>query len=456
MSLTPSSQLLLLTARWVLPIAKPPIDHGAVLVDGGNVLAVGPVDRLVAEHPDVARRDFGQSAILPGFVNAHTHLDLSVLRGVGDDLPFVDWLIELRDKVGLLEEGDLSVSAATGALEALRSGITCVGDVSRGAAGLIAAREAGLRGTAYLEVMGMDGREVGRTVEATARSLKECEGQTGPLLSLGVAPDAPYTVGPLLYREICAFARAEGYPLVTHLGESPAEYQFVKYGASALAHEFQEAMGWGEILWQPMGCSPVKYLEQWGVYDGKLTAVHCVQVDGRDLDILERYEVGVVHCPRSNAKLGAGIAPLAEFIQRGLRVGLGTGSLAGSVSMDLFDEMRIGILLHRSRARQVDNVGAEHFVRMATLGGAEVLGLDDRIGSLEPGKAADLIAVDLSRSHQTPVREPYAALVYTATEGDVLLTMVEGRTLYERGEWKTLDSEAIKSRANQVREKMGS
>jgi 5-methylthioadenosine/S-adenosylhomocysteine deaminase len=243
-------------------------------------------------------------------------------------------------------------------------------------------------------------------------------------------------------------------PLCVHLAESPAEYQFIKYGSSKLATEYLSFMGWNNMLWQPMGCSPVKYLQQWGIFEQPIIAVNVIQADKADLDILEENKVPIVVCPISNAKLGKGIAPLREFLKRNIDIGIGTDSLASSNSMDMFDEMRMGLLLQRGVEKTIADLNAEKIIYLATLGGAKILGMDKKMGSIEAGKFADIIVVDLSESHQIATRNPYSALVYGANETDVILTMINGDIVFDKGEYGTLDNERIVKEAAALRSRI--
>jgi len=241
---------------------------------------------------------------------------------------------------------------------------------------------------------------------------------------------------------------------MSHVAESKEELTYIRSGSGKFAHDYREKMGWERMLVQPFGVSPIKYLQQWDVFDADFLAVHCVQVSRDDIRILKAKDVAVAHCPKSNAKLGCGVMPLADLLHEGVRVGLGTDSPASSNIMDMFDEMRTMLFLHRAVERDVTVLDAPKCVRIATLGGAEALGMQDDIGSLEPGKFADFIAVDVSKSHFAPIDEPYSALVYGANQDDVLLTVVGGDALcHERG-YTGLDAEAIRRAAVGVREKL--
>jgi 5-methylthioadenosine/S-adenosylhomocysteine deaminase len=205
---------------------------------------------------------------------------------------------------------------------------------------------------------------------------------------------------------------------------------------------------------QPFGVSPIKYLQQWDVFDEDFLAVHCVLVNRDDIRILKSKGVAVAHCPKSNAKLGCGVMPLADLLHEGVRVGLGTDSPASSNIMDMFDEMRTMLFLHRAVEHDVSVLDAQKCVRIATLGGAEALGLAAEIGSLEPGKYADFIAVDVGTSHFAPIDDPYSALVYGANQDDVLLTVVGGDVLFADHHYTRLAAEAVRRAAVAVREKL--
>ena len=213
-------------------------------------------------------------------------------------------------------------------------------------------------------------------------------------------------------------------------------------------------MGWERMLIQPYGVSPIKYLQQWGVFDENFLAVHCVHASIDDIRILKAKRAAVAHCPKSNAKTGCGIAPLPDLLRHGVRVGFGTDSPAASNIMDMFDEMRTALFLHRGVERDVGVLNAAQCIRIATLGGAEALGLAERVGSLEAGKQADLIAVDVSSSHFVPIDDPYSALVYGANQDDVLFTCVAGDPLYRDGGFARLDAESVRAEGRRVRAKL--
>ena len=239
-----------------------------------------------------------------------------------------------------------------------------------------------------------------------------------------------------------------------HMAESEEEVTFIRNGAGVLAHDFREQVGWEHIMWMPTGTSPIKYLEQWDALDPDVIGIHCVQVSPSDIEVLKKYDVAVAHCPKSNAKLGAGIAPVGEFLVAGLRVGLGTDSLATNNILDMFDEMRMAIFLHRANQQSATCIRAEDALRMATWGGARVLGLEDQVGTLAPGKRADLIAVDMENSQFWPIDDPISAVVYGANQEDVFFTMIDGRVVYDKKSFPDVDAGKITSDAMAVRSRL--
>jgi 5-methylthioadenosine/S-adenosylhomocysteine deaminase len=275
-----------------------------------------------------------------------------------------------------------------------------------------------------------------------------------PQIEIGIAPHAPYTVSAALYQAIAGFARQEGLKVASHVAESREELTYVRSGSGKFAHDFREKVGWERMLVQPYGVSPVKYLQQWGVFDEDFLAVHCVHASTDDIRILARKRAAVAHCPKSNAKLGCGVAPLAEMLRQGVRVGFGTDSPASSNISDMFDEMRTALFLHRAVERDVSVLTAQKCIEIATIGAADALGMAHAVGSLESGKFADLIAVDVSRSHFAPVQDPYSALVYGANQDDVTFACVGGRVLYRERELLCLDAQAVRAGGVAVREKL--
>jgi 5-methylthioadenosine/S-adenosylhomocysteine deaminase len=448
---------MLLTARYVLPVATPHIENGAVLIRGDRIEEIGDFERLRQLHPDEPVRDFGLAALLPGFIDLHTHLEYTAMRGLVDDLPYSEWKLQLLQKERLFTSQDWDDSGLLGALESLQSGITTVADITSTGASGHAAQAVGLRAFVYREVATMDKHRVAEVMSTAEKDIEAWRDTSDTdRLTFGIAPHAPYTCHPELFRRVADYA-SDGTPVAIHLAGSKAEYQFVKYGSSMLATDVRDSVDAKAPVWLPTGVSPVRYVLQWGLFDvPNIMAVHCAQVDESDIEVLAAHDVAVAHCPRCNAKLGMGVAPLTQLLRHGLRVGLGTDSPAATNSMDMFEEMRVGLLVQRAITSEEHFMTPRQFVKMATLDAARALRIDDRLGSLEPGKQADVVAVDLSKSHQIPTHNPYSTLVHTANQENILATIIGGRVVYENREWAGVDHERVFARAEEMRMKLRS
>lgn len=446
---------MLLTARYVIPVATPHIEYGAVLVRDGSIAEIGDLNTLKQSYPEEEIRDFGLAAIMPGFVDLHTHLEFSAMRGLVDDLPYAQWKLQLVEKEKRLDEADWEDSALLGALEALRSGITTIADMTETGASARAAGSSGLRAFIYREVATMDKSCVGKVMALAAEDIDAWRSSAnGDLVTVGIAPHSTYSCHPELFRRVARYAIEEDLPVSTHLAGSKQEYDFVKYGSSVLAFDYRE-LDSSKVPWLPTGVSPVRYVLQWELMDvPNLLAVHCTQVDDEDIEVLASHGVAVAFCPRCNAKLGMGVLPLRTMLNRGITVGIGTDSPASNNTMDMFDEMRIGLLIQRAIDTNEQFYNARTFVGLGTLDAARALRVERSIGSLEPGKQADIIVVDLSHSHQLPTDNPYSTLVHAANQDNVVFTMVGGRVLFDSGESLTLDVERIKARAEEIRQKL--
>jgi cytosine/adenosine deaminase-related metal-dependent hydrolase len=422
----------ILSADWVLPVAGPPIQDGAVAIEGERIAAVGPAAKLGAG----TRHE--EAAIVPGFVNAHSHLEYAVYAGFGDGTDFVPWIVTHVQRKRALEWEDHLAVAHLGAAECLASGITTVGDASYSGGAAIACDALGLRAIVYLEVFGADPDEaLGRFTASRER----VEHVVSNRVRLGVSPHTPFNISDDIYRACLEL----GLPLATHFSESVAELEWLRSGSGPLE-------GFSELLVPACGTSGIRRLANAGLLGRHIVAAHCVQVDDEDIELLAVHDVAVAHCPRSNALLGCGIAPLAALREAGVRVGLGTDSPASAPSFDMFDEMRAAIMGARTRERRSDALSASDALALATLGSARALGLDDEIGSIAPGKRADLAVVSLTGSPYLPWEEPAAAVVFGGSPDRVKTTLVEGKVRYERGgfEWHDLRKSAAEARARML------
>jgi 5-methylthioadenosine/S-adenosylhomocysteine deaminase len=445
---------MIYTARYVLPISSPHIANGAVAIYDGRIVAVGTLEQIKKKYPDENVEDLGTSAILPGFVDCHTHLDYSVMRGLIEDGAYAKWKYHLMQAEHKLDEDDWDVSAMLGALEAATAGITTVADITFNTGTLEAVEAVGLRALIYREVETMDKKAIASTMEAAVADIDAWRAQAGERVTVGIAPHSAYSCHPELFRAVADYA-ADGTPVAMHLAGSAEEHDFVKYGSSRLALEVRDEFDRNAPHWLPTGVSPVRYVLQWGILDvPDLLAIPCTQVDRSDVAVLANHDVAVAYCPRFNAKLGMGIAPLRAFVDAGLRVGIGTDSPAAANGMDMIEEMRTDLYLQRAAFGKDSFFTAEQALRLATLGGAEALKIADAVGSLDVGKKADIIAIDLSKSSQIPTHSPESAIVHSSHPSEVFFTMVDGEVIYRDTRWTRVDGEKTKAASEEIRRKL--
>ena len=412
-------------ARWVLPVSAPPIEHGTVAVRDGRIAYVGP--RAAAPAGD--DHDLGDALLLPGLVNAHTHLELTVLRGFLEDLSFDRWIIRLNGvKRAVLDRARMLDSARFGILEGLRSGVTTYADTCDSGVAFDAMLEAGVRGIMYQEVFGQDPAECEQSLAGLRAKVDVLRPRQTPLVRVGVSPHAPYTVSDALYAAVSRYARAESLPVAVHIAESEVEQGLV-VRADGIFADGQRRRGMDV---RPRARSGIALMEQTGVLDADPLLIHCVRLDAEDVALIARHSGAVAHCPVSNAKLGNGTSPVTEMLEAGITIGLGSDSVASNNRMDLLAEARTAVLAQRARLRRHDAMCARDAINMATLGGARALGLESEIGSLDAGKSADLAAFPLA-SCAAPVHDPEAAAVFALPGIGASLVTVAGRELVREG-----------------------
>ena len=439
------------TARWVASPSALPIEHGAVVVSGEKIAAVGNHDEIARAFPESEVQQLGEAIILPGLVNVHTHLELTVMRSYleKEENDFFAWLRKLTiARLEKLTPDDIRVSATWGACEAARAGITCVGDASDSAMmSMRALHDVGLRGVVFQESFGPDSRLAQENFAKLRDKVQELRALETNLVRVGVSPHAPYTVcGPQL-ELIAELALAEKLPLMMHAAESEAEDLFIREGGGA----FADGLAKRNIEWKAAGTSTIQYLKDVGLLQARPLLAHCIRVDDRDIEILRESGARVAHCPKSNAKLGHGRAPLAKFFKNGVTVGLGSDSVASNNTCDLLEEARFATLLARAGG---DHVSAAQAFAAATAGGAGCLDAQDAIGELRVGAQADLAVVSLNGVHQLPAYDPIAAMVFASSGRDVILTVVAGREVFRDGRVTTVDEDDLRSRMREISAKL--
>lgn len=430
---------MLLCADYVLPITSDPIENGAVLIRNGKINDIGEADALRMRYPEESCRNFDDTVLMPGFVDVHCHMDATALRGIVHDVPYSDWRVRVDQYKDKMNAFDKHASALVGCLEAVSAGVTTIADISNSDATVDAMQQLGMRGVVYREVCAMDKSRIDHAMRTASADLDSWSAKADSgRISMGIAPAALFKCHPLVYSRCAEFA-GNSLRVAMHLAGSRDEYDFVRRGSSAFSvHGMDESRGFVECPpWMPTGVTPVNYALNWGAFGAKNTmAINCVHIDDEDLKKLKQYNVSIALAPRANAQLGMGVAPMSEFLKMDFSVGLGTDSPAATDSIDMLAEMRTGMLLQRALNRN-NFLSASTMLEMATMGGARALNMEHKIGSLEVGKHADIIAVDISQSHQMPTDDIASAVVNTTSASDVVMTMVGGRVLYENGGWNT-------------------
>jgi 5-methylthioadenosine/S-adenosylhomocysteine deaminase len=421
---------LRIDARWVIPVEPDVVlrDH-ALMIDSGRIVAVVPADAADRDYAPRGRAALLEHALIPGLVNAHVHAAMTLFRGIADDVALKQWLEdEIWPRESRFVDDDF-VHAGTllGAAEMLRGGITCCNDMYfYPDAAARAYEQAGMRAMLGLPILDLQTSYAADAEAYLRRGLETRDAwRHAPRLSFALAPHAPYTVGDATWRSVVTYARQLDLPIQTHLDETRGEVD------EALA---------------ATGETPLARLDRLGATGPTFIAIHAVHLDPADVDRLAVQGCHVVHCPASNMKLASGAAPVAQLLARGINVALGTDGAASNNRLDLFSEMRLASLLAKVTTADAHALPARTALRMATLNGAAALGLDTEIGSLVPGKIADLTAVRLSGVEAIPVYDPVSHLVHTAGREQVSDVWVAGERVVEDGALTGIDVASLTAR----------
>lgn len=406
----------LLMARHVYPVASEPLEDGAVAVRGERIVAVGLAVDLAARFPTARRVALGDAALVPAAVNAHTHLELTALEGaIPPDLDMASWILALLRARSTLDDAAIRDSAAEGVRRTLAAGIAAVGEICTAGQSVGPMVESGLRGVVYYELLSGD---PARADEVLARGQAQLARWRADYpqakVRFGLSLHATYTVSAPLFQRASAWARAEGIPLSIHAAESPAETQWLRDRTGPIRDTLYATLGLAPDLEEPAGRSPVRYLRDLGALGPQTLLAHGVQVDADDLALLAASGAAVVHCPHSNTRLLNGRLPLAAYRDAGVRLSLGTDSLASAPSLSIWREAAYAADLH---GRAGETLTPTEALRLATLGGADALGVSDELGSLQPGK--------LARFAFAPLGGLDAAA--RATSSDALAAVMSGR-----------------------------
>ena len=422
---------LRLRAGWALPVDAAPIQHAAVLIGAdGRIAAVGP-DSEIPAPAGAELEDLGPALLIPGLVNTHTHLELTGFEehAPGEDPAFREWILNIRAIKAQRSPEEFLEAARRGVRDCWSAGITTIADTGDSGSVIRALAGLGGSGICYQEVFGPDPARCPESMTGLQAAVIRLAAFAGGRIRLGVSPHAPYTVSGPLYAAVAGWAGGRGLPMAVHVAESREESEFVthyrgpfaegwmKRGIPLLDHQSHQPSSRPAV--QP---SPLEWLDSHGVLGPATLCIHAIQLSPADIALLARRDVPVAHCPLSNARHRHGAAPLSALRQAGIRVGLGTDSVASVGRLDCFAEARA--------ARELGGLSADAAVALATLEGARALGLEEEIGSLTPGKWGDVVAVAGGRDAE-PHRSPAEAVLEAGPEG-VRLTVLGGRVVYRR------------------------
>ena len=414
--------------------ARPVIEDGAVAVKNGDIVAVGPADEVLAAYRTSTVIEGEDRVLMPGLVNGHTHAAMTLFRGIADDLELIEWLTEFifPAEAEFVDEEFVRVGTQLACWEMIRGGTTTFVDMYF-LPDVIAevVDECGLR--AIITAPAIDFPSPGHagwndsfaSAVSFARRWKNRHRRITP----GIAPHAPYTVAPEHLVEAFDAAQSLQVPIHIHLAETLTEVD--------------------DILAR-YGNRPVNHMDATGVLEPRLIAAHMVWPDDQEIALLAARGIGVVHNPVSNMKLASGLSPVPRMLGAGVKVGLGTDGAASNNDLDMWEEINLASLIHKGVALDPTIMPAETVLRMATLGGAEAISLDDEIGALTVGRRADVIQLRLDGPHLTPMYNVISHLVYAADSSDVVTVIVDGNVLMSEGAVLTVDGETVRSREARV------
>ena len=415
--------------------ARRVLNPGSVAIAGTSIVGVGDAQQIAAQFQARDTIDARGRVIMPGLINTHTHAPMVLYRGLADDLALMDWLQKyiFPAEAKTVSPGFVRTGTRLAALEMIRSGTTAYVDMYYFEEEIArATKEAGIRGVLGQTIIQFPVPDAKTPAEGLARAeafIKQF--QKDDLIVPAIAPHAVYTLDAATLVKARDIAVRYGVPLVIHLGETEDEIRM-----SLEQHKAR----------------PVALLDSLGFWKPLVIAAHGVWMNSDEIAVLKRNNVGVAHNPESNMKLASGAAPVVEYLKAGVTLGLGTDGAASNNDLDMFEAMRQAAFLHKHATRDPRAVSAQAALEMATIGGAGVIGKRDRLGSLEPGKLADVLIVRMDRPRQTPMYDPVSHLVYVTHGDDVDTTIVNGKVLMRDGKVLTMNEAAVLADARKAAE----
>ena len=422
-------------ARWIVPVEPTDLvyeDH-AIVIHNGSIMAIEESANLRQRYTAEHHVTLDRHVIVPGLINAHTHAAMTLFRGLADDIPLMDWLFQHIWPAEKHWVSDAFVSTGTqlAIIEMLKGGTTCFNDMyffpdvtAR------AAQDCGIRAVVGLIMIEFPTAWAQNAEEYIRKGISvHDEARNLQLVSTAFAPHAPYTVSDNSLKKIQTLADEMGIPVHIHVHETE--------------HEINDSIKQHKVR-------PLERLSKLGLLTNRLLAVHMTQLLDAEIDAIAEQGVHVVHCPESNLKLASGACPVQTLLERGVNVALGTDGAASNNDLDMLSEMRTAALLAKGHSADPTAVPAHRALAMATINGARALGLEHRIGSLEPGKAADLVAIDLGHPATQPVYDPVAQVVYAACREQVTDVWVNGKHVVNGGEHIELQVDALLAEVDEL------
>ena len=437
---------MILSAEIVLPISRPPVYNGAVLIRNEKIEEIDIKERLLDKYKNEEYLDLKNSVLMPGLINLHTHLELTALKGsiinknnpliLSEKTDLVSWILALIESKKKTSTNNLSLGIKNGIREAISTGTTTIVDLTTRntiypasvfGKSFYAIKEIGLRGFVLVEVLNFDSSTADSYWKDTYKIIEQMRKDEDPLTSIGIAPHSIYSVSSMLLKIVRDYAIKEKMKMSMHVAESMEEKEFVSKNKGIIKDIYHKKFKLGGKRDFKRYPSSIEYIDKNGLLSKDLLAVHCVQLTDKDIKIIAEKNTPVVLCPRSNTFISVGIAPFDKLASMGITIGFGTDSLASNYSLNMWDEMRFAYLFYRKTSRA--NIKAEDIIRCGTINGAKALGISNKVGTLNIGKEADLIAVKLHKKDT----DIYRDLLLNTKPDDVLMTMVAGKIIHSSG-----------------------
>ncbi len=434
---------MILSAEIVLPISRAAVYNGAILISNGKIKEIDTKKHLLAKYKNEEHLNLKDSVLMPGLINLHTHLELTALKGSiinknnliipSEKTDFVNWIFTLIESKKKSSRDELSLGIKNGIKEVVSTGTTTIADLTTRniiynttvfGESFYAIKDIGLRGIIFIEVLNFDSSAADSYWTDTQKMIEQIRKDEDSLTSVGIAPHSIYSVSSKLLKIARDYAIKEKMKMSMHVAESMEEKEFVSKNKGMIKDVYHKKFKWDGKRDFKRYPTSIEYIDRNGLLSKDLLAVHCVQLTDEDIKRLSEKNTPVVLCPRSNTFIGVGIASFDKLASMDITIGFGTDSLASNYSLNMWDEMRFAYLFYRKTSRT--NIKAEDIIRCGTINGAKALGLEKKIGALDVGKDADIIAVRLHKKDF----DIYRDILLNTRHDDIIMTMVAGKIIH--------------------------